>query len=250
MAENVKRRVAAARLAVAFVAAGTIAGATAWAQASPPVAKSSAYDAFLKIKSQNIVDGSLLYQDFKQNQVPSQSQFAKFHAKFDSFQKAVFKKYLTKTEAENTYIKGESNTYMKMNDADARYLKLSEPVVRGTGSVFTASGESLAAKPPVRLLDVPNAFTVDAQGPTITITNTSGSPFEVSKCSAPGGGTNGGGTLQPQGTLTCDGSSGIAQAVQLIGAGPGGGPQVATLNFSSFSTQNGSQDTVQILVGL
>ena len=49
MAEKVKRRVAAARLAVAFVAAGTIAGAT-WAQAGPPpTAESSAADIFAKL---------------------------------------------------------------------------------------------------------------------------------------------------------------------------------------------------------
>jgi hypothetical protein len=244
MAESVKRRVAAARLAVAFVAAGTIAGATAWAQASPPVAKSSAYDAFLKIKSQNIVNGSLLYQDFKKGEVVSGNTFFKYKKAVNgNFAKVNHE--VGNVNGDLQTIKGELGSYVKTSEADARYLKLSEPVVRGSGSVLTASGESLVGKPAIRLLDVPNLFTLDAVGSTFTLTNTSGSPFEVSKC-----GASGGGTLAPQGTLTCDASGGVAQALQVISAGAGGGPQVATLNFSAFSTQNGFQDTVQVLVGL
>src|SRR6478735_6760332 len=98
MAESVKRRVAAARLAVAFVAAGTIAGATAWAQAGPPpTAQSSASDIFAKIgdikgefvDSANVENGSLLFKDFKTGQVPSLGQFAKLDQSFFKYKKAV-----------------------------------------------------------------------------------------------------------------------------------------------------------------
>ena len=96
MAENVKRRVAAARLAVAFVAATTIAGAAAWAQAGPPpVAQSSASDIFAKlgdikgeyVDSGNIDDGSLLYKDFQKGQIPSFKVFDKLDESFVKLRK-------------------------------------------------------------------------------------------------------------------------------------------------------------------
>jgi hypothetical protein len=261
MAESVKRRVAAARLAVAFVAAGTIAGATAWASASPPpTAHSSASDIFAKIgdiKSENIADGSLLYKDFKKGEVPSFKQFVKLDETFFKYKKAVnsFKydadKKLGDVNGDISTIKGELGGYIKLSDADARYIKMNDAIM-GDGSVFTATGESLVGKPAVRILDVPNLFTVDAAGPVVTITNTSGGTLEVSKCPAPGGQTtNGGGTLINGGTLVCDGSSGFGQTVQLISAaGTGGGPHVSTLNFSAIPTQGGTLNTVQILIGL
>src|ERR1041385_5054445 len=141
MAENVKRRVAAARLAVAFVAAGTIAGATAWAQAGPPpTAQSSASDIFAKIgdikgefvDSANVDDGSLLFTDFKAGQIPSIKMFDKLDGSFFKYKKAVNSfKYDVKNELGDVNgdigtIKGELPSYIKMSEADSRYIKMND----------------------------------------------------------------------------------------------------------------------------
>src|SRR5215213_5351565 len=141
MAENVKRRVAAARLAVAFVAAGTIAGATAWAQAGPPpTAQSSASDIFaklgdIKINSSNIIDGSLKLQDFHRGQVPSFRQYSKLKATENRFQNSAEKQLTTikgelgDVNGDIGTIKGELGSYVKTTDADARYIKMNDAIM-------------------------------------------------------------------------------------------------------------------------
>ncbi len=253
MAESVKRRVAAARLAVAFVAAGTIAGASAWAQASPPAptAKSSALNAYLKLKgltSANIADGSLLYKDFKKYEVPSE-------AAFKHFEKVVFNKYYPKVEIDRNFIKGQSSDYikhqefdglyMKYGEADARYMKLDASVMHGDGSVLTAT-RLLPTVNKVTLLDVPGKFTVDTTGPTVTITNTSNAPLVMTSCPNGAGGVSVG-KIAPGASADCDDSNSQAPlTLQLIG----GDGSVATLNYSAVSVQGGTQSTVQILIGL
>src|SRR3954447_576563 len=146
MAERVKRRVAAARLAVAFVAAGTIAGA-AWAQAGPPTAGSSASDIYAKsgdIKGTDIVNGSLFFKDFHKGQVPSLEQFQKLQLTGERFKKLANTRFadqgdLNVLKGEIATVKGELGSYVKSTEADARYLKVSDSVVRGDGSVFSAS---------------------------------------------------------------------------------------------------------------
>jgi hypothetical protein len=243
MAENVKRRVAAARMAVAFVAAGTIAGAAAWAQASPPAptAKSSALNAYLKHKpltSANIADGSLLYKDFKKHQVPSYRMFQKAELSRKHFEKVELNRVYPKVEIDRDFI--------KIKDADARYVKIDDigtKVVGGKGSVFTAT-RVLPTVNKVTLLDVPGRFTVDTQGPTITITNTSSSPLTYSSC-----GAGGAGTLQPNEHTDCDDTDAV-HTLQLIGGADG--TEVATLDFSYIPTQGtpNAQVTVQVLIGL
>jgi hypothetical protein len=133
MAENVKRRVAAARLAVAFAAAGTIAGVTAWAQASPPpTAQESALNAYLKLKldSSNIKNGSLLFEDFIKGEIPSGKQFKKLEASTGQFKKATNKSLssikgeLGDIKSQIGDIKSELGSYIKGEAADARYIKL------------------------------------------------------------------------------------------------------------------------------
>lgn len=263
MAERVKRRVAAARMAVAFVAAGTIAGASAWAQAGPPppTAQSSAFDAFLKIdsiKGENVLDGSLLFEDFKKHEVPSYKQFQKLQTAQKHFQKVVFNRYYPKVEIDKSFIKGESTDfvkhsefdgqYIKHSEADARYVKLSDAVVRGKGSVFTASVAPSQGQT-IQLLEVPGMFTVDATGPVVTITNKSSDPLQHTSCQPPQGSSASAGILEPGENVVCDGTSGAAQTLQLIGGGAT--PTVSTLTFSAVPTASGgTQDTVQILVGL
>jgi hypothetical protein len=257
MAESVKRRVAAARLAVAFVAAGTIAGATAWAQAGPPpTAQSSASDIFAKlgdikgeyVDSSNIDDGSLLYKDFKKAQIPSFKMFDKLDESFIKYKKAVNNfKYDVKNElgdvnGDISTIKGELGSYIKMSDADARYIKMNDAIM-GDGSVFTATKQA-AGQDPVPILSVPSLINVDAlpAEQQIKITNVGGSDLNFSACS----GRQTGGTLNPGENVSCA-TGEHTDVMQLIG---GGG--VVTLNFTFLPAVQapGGVYTVQILVGM
>ncbi len=221
--------------------AAAIAGATAWAQASPPAptAKSSALNSYLKLKGQgltsaNIADGSLLYKDFQKYQVPS----------YKMFQKAeLSRKHFQKVEIDRVYPKVEiDRNFLKIKDADARYVKIDDvgsKVVMGDGSVLTAT-KLVAGGQSERLLDVAGKFTVDATGPTIRITNTGSSPLIVTTCGAAGSATLG--TTEH---TDCDDTD-SAHAVQLIGTDG----SVATLNFSAVQVPGGTQSTVQVLIGL
>jgi hypothetical protein len=254
MAENVKRRVAAARLAVAFVAAGTIAGATAWAQAGPPppiAEESAAYLKSPKVTGDDIVDGSLFFKDFHKNEVPSSDAFLKYKKATTTFKKAIntnisnIKGELGDIKLNVDTIKGELvSGYLKAADADSRYIKLSDAVVRGDGSVFTDTTAVSAG--PVRLLTIAGLVHVDAvfgQSPEVQIFNDSGAPLNHTDC----GGAGGDGIVQPGQSFSCPADP-SSKAVQLITAGG----TVATLNFSALpAVQQGSmQFTTQILIGL
>jgi hypothetical protein len=242
MAESVKRRVAAARLAVAFVAAGTIAGAAAWAQASPaPTAKQSILVSSIKIDSSNIKNGSLLFKDFIKGEVVSGKEFKNFETSIKSYKQATNASIST-IKGEIGDIKNSLGGYIKGEAADARYIKLSDAVVRGDGSVHTATAS--VGNFAVTLLDLPGQVKVEAlPGSQMKVTNTSSEPLVHSICAATGGGATVG-TLQPGGSVTCDVKSSTVQAVQLVGTGAQ--PTVMTLNMSGLA----SQSTVQILIGL
>ena len=186
MAESVKRRVAAARLAVAFVAAGTIAGASAWASASPPppVAQTSAKGEHIKKAtltvrhSDQVVNGSLLFEDFKKGEVASGKHFAKVEIQFKKHKATVNKSLSTikgeigDIKSQIDGIKGELST---IKGESSSYLKVTDDVVRGDGSVFSA--DITVGAEAVDVFNAPSMFTVDATGPVITITNTSSSPL-------------------------------------------------------------------------
>jgi hypothetical protein len=244
MAENVKRRVAAARLAVAFVAAGTIAGAAAWAQASPAqTAHQSILVSSLKIKldSSNIKNGSLLFRDFLKGEVVSGKEFKNFETSIKSYKQTTDASIST-IKGEIGDIKNQLGGYIKSADADARYIKLSDAVVRGDGSVHTATAN--VGNFAVTLLDLPGQVKVEAlPGSQMKVTNTSSEPLVHSICAVTGGGATVG-TLQPGSSVTCDVKSSNVQAMQLVGTGAQ--PTVMTLNMSGLA----SQSTVQILIGL
>ena len=245
MAESVKRRVAAARLAVAFVAAGTIAGATAWAQASPPppTAQSSAVDAFqkhLKLTGADIIDGSLFYKDMKAGEVVSGDAFIKFKKAELNSKKAVngdlktIKGELNGLNGDLSTIKGELGGFVKTGDA-----------IMGDGSVFTAS-KPFSANSLIGMLDVPNLVSVDALagGGGVLITNNGGGDLTHSSCTPlPGQPAVGAGTLKPGETLSCA-TGEHTDVMQFIGGV--GGAQVMTLNFTKIL----GNMTVQVLIGL
>jgi hypothetical protein len=254
MAERVKRRVAAARLAVAFVAAGAIAGATAWASAGPPApsARKAGGEQIdtgtVKITSSNIENGSLLFKDFKKAQIPSFKMFEKLDGSFSKYKKAVNNfKYDVKNELGDVNgdigrIKGELGSYIKMNDADARYIKMGDAIM-GDGSVFNAIKDA-GGQDPVPIVSVPNLVTVDAMPAeqSIRVTNTSDGNLTYSQC----GGLNGGGTMAPGESVSCA-TGDHTDVMQLIG-----GSAVTTLNFSSLpAVQAGArQYIIAILVGM
>lgn len=257
MAETVRRRVAAARLAVAFVAAGALAGAGAWASAGPPApnARKAGGEQFptgkLTIDSSNVENRSLLYKDFKAGQVPSFKTFDKLDEGFFKFKKAVneykpqFEGQLGAIKGELTTIKGELGGYVKTTDADGRYIKLGDAIM-GDGSVFNAIKDA-GGQDPVPIVSVPNLVNVDAMPAeqSIRVTNTSGSNLTYSQCS----GLSGGGTMAPGESVSCA-TGEQTDLMQLIGGS--GGSAVTTLNFSSLpAVQAGDrQYIIAILVGM
>jgi hypothetical protein len=255
MAERVKRRVAAARLAVAFVAAGTIAGAT-WAQAGPvPSARKAGGEQTgtgkLKIDSANVENGSLLYRDFKKGQIPSLQMFDKLSESFFKYKKAGneykprFEGQLEAIRGDLTTIKGELGGHIKTTDADARYIKMNDAIM-GDGSVFNAIKDA-GGQDPVPIVSVPNLINVDAlpAEQSIRVTNTGGGNLTYSQC----GGLSGGGTMAPGESVSCA-TGEHTDVMQLIGGS--GGSAVTTLNFSSLpAVQAGERNyIIAILVGM
>jgi hypothetical protein len=253
MAERVKRRVAAARLAIAFVAAGTIAGATAWAQAGPPpTAHSSASDIFAKlgdikgefVDSANIENGSLLYKDFQKGQIPSFKMFDKLNDSFFKYKKAVAE-YKPQVQGQIDTIKGELGSYVKLTDADARYIKMGDAVL-GDGSVFNAT-KVVGGQDPAAILSVPNLVSIDALPgeQQIKVTNIGAGNLKYTEC----GGHIGGGTLAPGESVSC--ATGEHTDVMQLISGTGGS-EVTTLNFTSLpAIQAGARHyIIAILVGM
>jgi hypothetical protein len=257
MAETVRRRVAAAKLAVAFVTAGALAGAGAWASAGSPVptARKAGGEQFpsrkIRLDSSNVENRSLLYKDFKKGQAPSFGMFEKLDGTFTKFKKAVNNfKYDVKNElgdvtGDISAINGELGSYIKTADADSRYIKMNDAIM-GDGSVFNAI-KDVGGQDPVPIVSVPNLINVDAlpAEQQIRITNTSGGKLLYSQC----GGHVSGGTMASGQTLSCA-TGDQTDVLQLIGGS--GGSAVTTLNFSSLpAVQAGErQYIIAILVGM
>jgi hypothetical protein len=252
--------VAAARLAVAFVAAGTIAGATAWAQAGPVATpRSSAAGASLKantVKSDDVVNGSLFFKDFHKGEVPSLAQFNKLQATTERFSKAAGKRFadasdLSAVKGEVGAVQGELGSYLKSADADARYLKAGDPVVHGRGSVFSDTRLITVTGQRVPVLEVPGLLTVEAENgkPRLFyVTNESDWPLTHTSCEEGGAFGSPAGVLQPGQHFHCIAGTAPSSA-QLFGEGAD--PVIATLTVSAIPVGSGedAQYTAQILVG-
>jgi len=244
--------VAAARLAVAFVAAGTIAGA-AWAQAEPPSIKGEFVD------SSNVVDGSLMFKDLHKGEVPSLEQFQKLRLTTKRFKKVAGRRFagageLGKVKGEVDSITGELGTYLKGDVADARYLRQSDSVVRGDGSVFSESTLITAMGKRVPVMEVPGLLAVEAENgkpQLLYVTNRSGVPLFHTSGGEGGGGSPGtpAGLVQP-GKFFIGVVGSFPASFQLFGEGDD--PVIVTLTASAVLVPQTNEErhyTVQILVG-
>jgi hypothetical protein len=241
--------VAAARLAVAFVAAGTIVGAAAWAQAGPPpAARSSAAGASLKantIKSDDVVNGSLLFKDFHKGEVPSFAQFNKLRASTERFSKAAGERFAGKGDLAT--VKGEVGA---IKGELGGYLKTSDPVVHGRGSVFSETRLITVTGKRVPVMEVPGLVTIEAENGKphlFYVTNQSGGPLTHTSCNeGPFG--SAAGAVQPGEHFSCL-TGDTPTSVQLFGEGAG--PIIATLTVSAIGVgpDEAAQYTAQIVVG-
>src|ERR1044072_2234291 len=168
MAEYVERKLTAAKLSVAFAVAALLGGLAARDQSagaaglpkgpSPHMAPGS-------ITSTEIKNESLLFKDFKANQVYSDNQVNQKFLKIDQ----ASKKYLKIDQASDIFVKAEdanktfvkiedaNNTFVKGDDADATFLKIQDAkdqYVEGDGSVLTGFQASTGGTT-VDVLEVP-----------------------------------------------------------------------------------------------
>jgi hypothetical protein len=190
----------------------------------------------------NIVDGTLLFKDFKKGQVPSFKQFKKLQTSGAKFHKA--------TNGGLASIEGQLGTFVKSSDADARYIKQSDAVVRGDGSVFSQTELITLVGKRVPVMTVPNLLAVEAENgkPRLFyVVNLSAGPISHTGCKeGPFGAAAG--ALQPGKHFFClTGEEPVT--VQLFTEG--GNPTIATLTVSAIPTGQGedAQYTAQVLVG-
>jgi hypothetical protein len=154
-------------------------------------------------------------------------------------------------------IKGELGTYVKSADADARYLKQSDAVVRGDGSVFSDSRliPPFAGTRPT-VLDVPGLIAVEAESgkpPLFYVVNRSAGPLTHTACEANLTGAAEG-VIQPGQFFHCQVSVNQlghleTSTVQLFSEGPE--PVVITLTVSIIPVGQAKdqQYTAQALIG-
>ena len=118
MAEQVKRRVNAARIAVAFAAAGVIAGAAATATGAPGDLPANS------VGTLQVRNDSLMHKDFKDGEVYSKDAVAGTFLKID----AAAKKFLKIDDANIKYLKIDdaNQKFLKIDDANIKYLKIDD----------------------------------------------------------------------------------------------------------------------------
>lgn len=122
MAEEIRRRVAALRLAALLAVAVTLAGLTSRDAAPRPVSGSSVPAD--SVGSRQVVDGSLKGEDLRPGVALSPARAADRYLKIS----AAADTYLSKIQAAEEFLyKEEAATlYLKMGDAEASYLKLED----------------------------------------------------------------------------------------------------------------------------
>jgi hypothetical protein len=194
----------------------------------------------ITINGSNIRDGSVKFKDLDKGSIQ----------KFLYLKKTVNKLFIkreaaaavfSKLEAADALFKKALDGYIKIEDADSRF-------VNGDGSVLTGSQLVNNTKEP--LLTVPSTLRVDAstddqgKSATLTLNNLSSVEFEFAS-NAPAQGNNGtqSGTIAPGGSVAI--LIGLLQpaTVQIIpGAGDGGG--VHTFTFTAYGETGGQVQVV------
>ena len=235
MAEQVKRRVTAARIAVAFAAAGVIAGAAATATGAP------ARDEIPNnaIGTQEIKNDSLLWKDFKDGEVYSKDQVAGTFLKIDD----AAKKFLKIDDANVKFLKIDGTA---ANSAKLGGLSAGD-FVQGDGSVFTGTA-ALVQGQVEQLVSLDKMFAVEIDNesgtPDLKLHRSPDGPPSISFAFDGGGGTLDAGT--PTATIPFDGSADTEVVQILIG------DAVGTLTISVVPKSGGGelQAFAQILIGL
>ncbi len=128
MAEEIRRRVAALRLAALLAVAITMAGLTTRDAPRPVSARGVPADS---VGTRQIVDGSIKGQDLKQGVALSPARAADLYLKMSAAADTYLSKieaadeYLHKIEAASLYLKlEEAASYLKLEDAAQTYFKL------------------------------------------------------------------------------------------------------------------------------
>src|SRR5688572_16947915 len=166
MAEYVERKLTAAKLSVALAIAAVIGGLAARDQsAGATSAEKATSPAPGSITSTEVKNESLLFKDFKVNQVYSDNEVNKKFLKITE----ASKKFLSIDQASDIFIKGEdanntfvkiedaNNTFIKGEDANQTFLKINDAkdqYVEGDGSVLTGFAASTGGAT-VSVLEVP-----------------------------------------------------------------------------------------------
>jgi hypothetical protein len=245
VAERAKRRFTAAKLSVSVAVAAALAGLIGRDKSPESIAYqlvgAQPHMAPGSITSADVKDGSLLYKDMKRGQIYSLKMTDNLFAKM----KTVNRTFLKINQANDVFLQkaDAANTYLKLDDAHRTYLKIEDAnnrFVMGDGSVFTGFGTSSQGIL-IGLLKLPGLADVNGDGRTIQITNTSGSPLEISM---PGSAQ----TIEPGGMfeVAVGGQGGSSITIQMLVPAV---QKVATLTVSSIVTGGGTDLAAQALVG-
>ena len=201
------------------------------------------------IKSENVVNGSLFFKDFHKGEVPSFEQFQKLQRTSERFNKAAGARFagaseLRTVKGEVGAIKGELGSYLKSADADARYLKTSDPVVHGEGSVFSETRLITVTGKRVPVMEVPGLVTVEAENgkPRALLRDQPDRrPADPHAIAAEGPFGSAAGVVQPGQHFSCL-TGDAPSSVQLFGEGAN--PIVATLNVSAIRGRSGRRRSI------
>ena len=251
MAEYVERKFTAAKLSVALAIAAVIGGLAARDQSAGAAdAEKATSPGPGSITSSEIKNDSLLYKDFKDNQVYSDNQVA---AKFLKINDANAK-FLKIDQASDIFIKGEdaNATFVKNEVANDTFLKIQDAkdqYVEGDGSVLTGFAASTGGAT-VNVLEVPGFVRTQGlppgqQGPRARFTNLGSTPLHFAY-----GGGGGTGVIAPGASadVNLPGTGGGAATVQLIAEGSP--PTIGTLTVSGILIGQTINFSAQILIGL
>lgn len=265
MAQYVRRQVASVQLSIAAGVLGVLAGLGLGRGSQPPqVDAQQAANRVITINGSNIVDGSVAFRDLNRKSIrqhiylklDADKRYLKIRDADARFHKLITNElggYIKLGEADSRYLKLDAlNGYLKLADAEAEFVKhetLADYIkgteadarfVDGDGSVLT--GSQLVDSGKKTLLTVPKALSVEAatdgqgRGAVVTLTNLTSSVLEyVSNAKTAAGGDAHGSIDQGSSVAILIGLLQPA-SVQIV---PKDGSSVHTLDLSAFDESGG-----------